>query len=84
MLIISRFRGIHMPVWASFGQIQKPTQSNLIRLVRFGFHNFFKPNPFMNGLVQFGPTGYPFKFDLFFLRITILYHDSSKYLMQLT
>ena len=38
----------------------------------------------MNGLVRFRPTDYPFKFDIFFLRITILYHNSFKYLIQLT
>ena len=37
----------------------------------------------MNDLVWFGPTDYSFKID-FFLRITILYYDSSKYSIQLT
>ena len=38
----------------------------------------------MNGLIRFGVTGYLFKFDHFFYRLTtILYHDASKYPIQL-
>ena len=38
----------------------------------------------MNDLVQFGPVDYLFKFGLFFLRTTILYHDFFKYPIRLT
>lgn len=62
--------------------------SKLIGMIRFGFHNFLwnptQPNSFMNDLVWFGSTDCPFKFYLFFLRTTILHHDSSKYSIQLT
>jgi len=82
-------KGVCELVKVSFGQIQNSIQSNLISLVLFNFHNFFlKLNPTQHIHERFGliwTSGLPFKFDLFFFlfRITILYHDSSRYLIQL-
>ena len=48
----------------------------------FNFYNFIfesQLNSFMNGLIQFNLMDYLFKFNFFHLKITILYHDSSKY-----
>ena len=81
---LDRVRDVHGKIRVSFDQIQDLTQSNLIGLDQFDFHQYvFKPAPTQPiHEVWFGSYQRVTHLNLIF-RTTILYYDSSKYPIQL-